>query len=242
MRTQPFVYVRVYGSYPVYMDVHNWGRSKDSQRLPAGRHGLTRAAVADSQRGRVLVAMAQAVAEKGYEAATVADVLACARVSRATFYGLFRDKADCYQQAYTTAIHVLSEEVQAGVRSGTTAADGLRAGLRAYLEQLQQDPTMTRAFIVEAYGAPATLQQLRWAAHQAFARQLQQLAVTAARENDATPPPPGLAGTAAVGALVHVVCEALQADPGRDLVQLYAPLEVALGLLLLGPVSASRPA
>jgi AcrR family transcriptional regulator len=39
-----------------------------------------------SQRGRMLGAMADAVASKGYAATTVADVVAGAGVSRKTFY------------------------------------------------------------------------------------------------------------------------------------------------------------
>jgi AcrR family transcriptional regulator len=42
--------------------------------------------VISSQRDRLLEAMIAAVAEKGYGATTVADVIAGAGVSRATFY------------------------------------------------------------------------------------------------------------------------------------------------------------
>src|SRR5258706_9322051 len=61
-------------------------------RLPSGRHGLTREAVVASQRGRLVDAMAQVVAEKGYPAATVADVGERAGGSRRTFYEQFADK------------------------------------------------------------------------------------------------------------------------------------------------------
>lgn len=157
------------------MTVHN-AVGRDPRILPAGRHGLTRAAVIDSQRGRILVAMAQSVAEKGYPAATVADVLARARVSRATFYELFADKADCYRHVYATATRVLADEIGAAAADEPDAAKALRASLRAYLDQLQQDPTLARAFIVEAPAAPPELRQDRWAAHRGFAGHLQQLA------------------------------------------------------------------
>ena len=42
-----------------------------------------------AQRAKLLEAMVQAVAEKGFEAATVADAVRLARVSRGTFYELF---------------------------------------------------------------------------------------------------------------------------------------------------------
>src|SRR5215218_10272373 len=52
--------------------------------LPRGPHQLAREVVAASQRGRMIEAMAEAVAEKGYPATTVADVVSRAGVSRKT--------------------------------------------------------------------------------------------------------------------------------------------------------------
>ena len=40
--------------------------------------------------------MAQVMAEKGYVATTVADVLRAAKVSRETFYEQFESKEDCF--------------------------------------------------------------------------------------------------------------------------------------------------
>src|SRR3954454_2857364 len=77
------------------------------RELPRGPHRLTREAVMASQRGRMLDAMAQAVAEKGYAATTVADVIAGAGVSRKTFYEQFRDKEDCFLAAYDTGVELL---------------------------------------------------------------------------------------------------------------------------------------
>src|SRR3954449_13507932 len=51
------------------------------RQLPRGRHRLTREEVTASQRGRMLQAMAAAVAEKGYTRMAVADVVAGAGVS-----------------------------------------------------------------------------------------------------------------------------------------------------------------
>ena len=56
--------------------------------------------VAAAQRRRMLAAMVAAVAEKGYVAVAVADVVSRARVSRATFYEQFTDKSDCFLAAF----------------------------------------------------------------------------------------------------------------------------------------------
>lgn len=58
-------------------------------RLPRGRHGLPREAVAESQRGRIQAAMIDVVAARGYADTRVVDVIGAAGVSRKTFYELF---------------------------------------------------------------------------------------------------------------------------------------------------------
>ena len=72
--------------------------------LPSGRHSLTRDAVLASQRGRLLDAMAEAVAEHSYGATTIAHVVSHAGVSRKTFYEHFRDKEHCFLAMYDTGI------------------------------------------------------------------------------------------------------------------------------------------
>jgi AcrR family transcriptional regulator len=73
------------------------------QRLPRGRHGLDPEQVVASQRARIFSAMTSVTAVKGYATTTVADVLAVAGVSRETFYGQFRSKLDCFEQAFEDA-------------------------------------------------------------------------------------------------------------------------------------------
>jgi AcrR family transcriptional regulator len=68
--------------------------------LPRGRHGLSREAVEGSQRTRLLRAMVDVMADKGYAGTSVADILRRARVSRETFYELFSSKEDCFMSAF----------------------------------------------------------------------------------------------------------------------------------------------
>ena len=64
--------------------------------LPRGRSRLPVLAVQASQRERLVRAVVAAVAESGYPAVTVADIVRRARVSRAAFYTHFTDKEDCF--------------------------------------------------------------------------------------------------------------------------------------------------
>src|SRR6187401_183309 len=75
--------------------------------LPRGPHRLAREVVLASQRGRLIDAMAVVVAAKGYTAATVADVIGHAGVSRKTFYEHFRDKEACFLAVYDAGVEVL---------------------------------------------------------------------------------------------------------------------------------------
>ena len=71
---------------------------------------------AKPQRAKLLEAMVRAVAEKGYEAATVADAVRLARVSRGTFYELFESKEACLAEAYRVGNEVLEQRVSVAAR------------------------------------------------------------------------------------------------------------------------------
>jgi AcrR family transcriptional regulator len=126
--------------------------------LPAGRHSLTREVVLASQRGRLLDAMAQAVAEHGYGATTVAHVVAIAGVSRKTFYEHFSDKEDCFLALYDTGIAYVLRRLAEALRDETPESDPearIAAGLRTFLAVLAEEPAFSRAIILEVHGAGA---------------------------------------------------------------------------------------
>jgi AcrR family transcriptional regulator len=120
--------------------------------LPRGRHRLAPEEVRASQRERLLRAMAEMVAARGYEAATVPRVLAAARVSSNTFYRIFTDKTDCF----IALCQQLGDELVAAVELPATAADSPAAGLEAldrslerYLRWWQEHPVLARVYFVE---------------------------------------------------------------------------------------------
>jgi len=144
---------------------------------------------ADPQRARLLEAVVQVVAEKGYLAATVADVVRRAGVSRTTFYEKFAAKETCFLDAYRAGVDVLI----ARVREATRGHDDdwraeLRAGVGAYLRALQGEPRFARTYFVEIHAAgPAALD----ARTEALRRFADRYAATA-RKAGATPHPEAL--------------------------------------------------
>ena len=107
------------------------------------------------QRARLLEAMVRAVAEKGYDAATVADAVRLAKVSRGTFYELFSSKEACLLAAYQAGYEVLEERIDASIRDAGDWRAELRLGIRAYLRALSEDPLFARVYLIEARVVPA---------------------------------------------------------------------------------------
>lgn len=133
-----------------------------ANRLPSGRHGLTREAVVASQRGRLIDAMAQVVAEKGYAATTVADVVERAGVSRRTFYEQFSDKEACFLAAYDVGLAVVAGRIKEAVEVNPTAGwqQQARAGVEAFLGLLASEPAFARALQLEILTAgPVALER-----------------------------------------------------------------------------------
>jgi AcrR family transcriptional regulator len=101
------------------------------------------------QRAKLLEAMVRAVAEKGYEAATVADAVKLARVSRGTFYELFESKEACLAEAYRVGNEVLEQRVSDATRDAPDWQTEIRRGIRAYLQTLDEEPVFARVYLLE---------------------------------------------------------------------------------------------
>lgn len=124
------------------------------QRLPRGRHGLSREQVEQTQRHRLFLAMADAMAEKGYAATSVADVIKRAGISRETFYQRFNSKLDCFMHAFDTAGEVLYARLeQAQSDAQGSPVERFEHAFTAYVDLLAEQPAIAGVFLVEVYAA-----------------------------------------------------------------------------------------
>lgn len=128
-------------------------------RLPRGRHNLTRDEVEQSQRLRLAVATADALAENGYANTPVAAILDRAGVSRQTFYQLYRNKLDCFLDTLDLVGTVLVDQLGAAMTAaGGTPVERAGAAVEQYLETIAGNLPFARLYIVEVHAAgPAAL-------------------------------------------------------------------------------------
>jgi AcrR family transcriptional regulator len=122
--------------------------------------------VASSQRSRMLSAITEAVAEKGYAKTVVADVIARSGVSRATFYEQFASKDDCFRAAFEAHAALVTDFMRAGLdhlrTSDASPLEKLDSVLSTYLGALASAPALARVFLVEVYAAgPECIEQRR---------------------------------------------------------------------------------
>jgi AcrR family transcriptional regulator len=149
--------------------------SSAPEELPRGPHSLPRDVVVSSQRTRMLRALVEVVADKGYAATTVADVIGRAGVSRTTFYQQFRDKEDCFLVAYSKGAEAQFRKVIEALETATEPLEQLRRNLRAYLGELVAFPASARAFLLEAPAAGPRAMAMRDALRLRYAELLREL-------------------------------------------------------------------
>jgi AcrR family transcriptional regulator len=138
-----------------------------SAALPRGPHGLPAAEVRRVQRERLVRAAVDTVAELGYAATTVREVVRRAAVSLKAFYEQFEDKQDCVLKAIAESMQVLPRHL--GDPSGATAEERLASIFRRPLEFFAAEPEVARAFHLELRAAGAEGRTLYFAVLRVFA-------------------------------------------------------------------------
>jgi len=181
--------------------------------LPPGRHGLPRQFVAQNQRERMLVAIVSAVSEKGYQAATVEDVVRRSGVSRKTFYEQFSNKEDCFLAAYDELVGRLVATVDEAYRAQTGWQARVVAAIGALLEFFASEPEAAQIGMIEVMAAgPAALERYRLA-QRGFTMYLQETAERSSFTGGVS----GRAGLAAIGGMAAVIAEMVREGKTRQL-------------------------
>ncbi len=146
----------------------------DTGVLQGGTEPLLDGEHAPTQRLRLLRGMVEVCTAKGYAAATVADVVGAARVSRQTFYEQFEDKEACFLVAQDLGHRLILAQVARAAR-GEAWEEDLALVFRAYFELLAAEPEVAHTTLVEALGAGAAALARREQAILRHAELLEQL-------------------------------------------------------------------
>ncbi len=148
----------------------------DAWRLPRGRKANNQTTeIAASQRARLLFAMTESVAEKGYNATNVDDITRIASVSRSAFYANFKDKEACFVAAYEAAHVDVVDRIRRAQTSNMTSRERLQTTLRVYLEFKRDHPALSRTLLVEIHAAGPKARAKRDWGHQHFAERQRRL-------------------------------------------------------------------
>ncbi len=206
------------------------------ERLPRGRHGLPRRFIVHNQRERMLLAVAEAVAEQGFVTTTVADIIARARLSRRTFYEHFADKEECFLAAYDTVV----EQLLAAVGQAYEQADGwtqkVHDGLETFLAYLAAEPAFARMCIVEVVAAGPEARGRRDAAMRVFVDFLEPGRAEAPKDIAV----PGLASEIVVGGIYEIIYSRLQRNAADELVEMLPELLRCVLIPYIGHRAAER--
>jgi AcrR family transcriptional regulator len=143
------------------------------RRLPRGLHGIPADLVARNQRERLVAAMAEECAEKGYAELSVAAVAKRAGVSSLTFYKQFAGKQDCLLAAHRQLLGRLLEEVDRARAGESDPGAQAKATIRTVLALFAADGPSARLLAVEILAAGLEGVERHDAMVEAFAERLE---------------------------------------------------------------------
>jgi AcrR family transcriptional regulator len=194
--------------------------------LPRGRHTLSREQIKAAQKERLLAGTTELLAARGYRGFSAGDIAKRAGVSLAAFYDCFHNKDECIFAGYDRFIEVLLSRMTAIDTTQSDRTALVHAVINAYLEAMQSDSVVARAYQVEidALGPPA--RERRRNSLKLFASFLQQLMQDTTRDGAPSAELPWTAYIGVVYASRQLVSDAFDEHAEPNLRELGAELEL----------------
>jgi AcrR family transcriptional regulator len=181
-----------------------------------------------------------ASADSGYLTVTVADIVRRAKVSRVAFYAHYRSKDDCFLEATGAGRQLLVGRVLAAAHAVVDDAapkdppdeEVLRAGLRAFLAFLAEEPAFARVFYVDMPAAGPPVVERLHDAMERFADINRKWHKRSRERHPDWPAVPDEAYMALAGATGELVRSMVRADRAKELPDLEDTM-VALHLAVM---------
>jgi AcrR family transcriptional regulator len=150
----------------------------------------------------VLEAMLLSVGARGYEKASVQEVLERSGISRARFQSEFGDKESCFARAYEMAADRLCAEVLEAAHGAESWRTGFRAAVATLLRAVAEQPLLAKALLIEARSARGRA----WAKHQQATERFAAAVGSALAEPGARESATELTAQFVVGAIEEAIC------------------------------------
>jgi AcrR family transcriptional regulator len=136
-------------------------------------------AAGSPHRQRLLDALAQSIAEDGYRATTVADIVRRARTSRRTFYEHFADKEACFIALLTGANADVIRRISGAVDRTAPPETQIQQAITAWIEAADSRPTLMLSWIRDSPTLGAKTRRLQRDLQESFVVLLRDLTDTA---------------------------------------------------------------
>lgn len=118
-----------------------------------GKEQLSKEIREEHQRNRVLAAVAEVFAKRGYHATTVDHLVAAAKIGVGSFYALCDGKEECFLSLYDGIVSEVEERIVAAVPEGAPWADRMVSGIRELLTYVAAESQRARIVLAEAHTA-----------------------------------------------------------------------------------------
>lgn len=137
--------------------------------LPRGRNATSRSVVRTSQHNRLVAAMIELAARKGYPNVTIAELVTEAGVAKPTFYEHFSDKESCFVEAFELSVEAAGAAITESLSPDDPVEQRIAAGLTALLRFFAEDDSRARLMLIESLKAGPAVASAVTDAHRRFA-------------------------------------------------------------------------
>jgi AcrR family transcriptional regulator len=187
----------------------------------------------------MLSAAVRIVSEFGYQKMSVARVAGGARVSRRTFYDVFKDREDCFLAIFEDALGRAGARVSGAYESAHTGDDWcgrIRAALQELLVFFDEEPRFASLLVVDALGAGPRVLERRAEVLKGLSARLHRDGSRAGNASKVAP----LTGEGVVGAVFSVLHTRVSRKDPAATIGLLNPLMGMIVLPYLGQAAAQR--
>ena len=115
----------------------------------------------ERRRRRIANAALALFANRGYNAASVEEIVAQARMSKSAFYEFFTSKEHCFREVLAAEGGTLIHDTLAAAATGRNHHERLRLGITTFVRSCFEQASVARLLIVESVGLSEDVDRVR---------------------------------------------------------------------------------